>query len=122
MGDSMWTIYYGDGSVFTSEDGAPSDAPRTDVQVIAIDNPKTGVAFEQGSDYFIYEPERVTLGFVGVDIFGMQDHLLRAKRQCVFFGRHMTDEEFWAFYANVKENHPNKSALTKSELKRGLKV
>lgn len=37
----MWFIYYGDGSVFSHEDGSPFDAPRTDVQVIVQQNPES---------------------------------------------------------------------------------
>ena len=32
-----WRIYYGDGSTFSSADGAPSDAPSTNVQAIALE-------------------------------------------------------------------------------------
>jgi hypothetical protein len=117
-----WKIYYGDGSTFSSDDGTPYDAPKQDVQVIAITSPTTGVEFEQGQDYFVYESERVTSGFTGTDIFGMFDHLLRSKQQCVFFGRHMLNEEFWAFYKSVKAQYPHKSALTKKEMRCGLKL
>ena len=118
-----WTIHYGDGTcVSGSSDEDVYDAPRVDVQVIAVINAISGVAFEQGQDYFIYEPERVTLGFVGTDIHGVHDHLIRAKRQCVFFGRHMLDDEFRKFYSDVKASYPNKSALTKNEVKSGLKI
>lgn len=117
-----WTIYYGDGNTFSSDDGDPHDAPKLDVQVIAVRSDAAGVEFEQGQDYFVYDPEAATLGFVGTDIHGMQDHLIRAKRQCVFFGRHMQNDDFHKFFAKVKGNYPHKSALTKREMQSGLKL
>ena len=30
-----WTIYYGDGTPFSSEDGSPAAAPPLNVQVVA---------------------------------------------------------------------------------------
>ena len=117
-----WVIHYGDGTAFEGMDEDAYNAPKLDVQVIAIIDPHTGVAFEQGQDYFVYEPDRITLGFCGVDIYGMHDHLLRAKQQCVFFGRHMLNEDFQQFYISVMNEYPNKSALTKSEMKSGLQI
>lgn len=36
-----WKIYYSDGTTFSSKDGKPKDAPKTDIQIITVFyNPK----------------------------------------------------------------------------------
>jgi len=93
-------IFYTDG-VFSSEDGTPYDAPRQDVQVIAQER-DGDYQLSHGTDYFYFEPERG--GFAGCDQFGSFDHLVRAKRQCLFIGRMLSDEEWRKLFARVKED------------------
>lgn len=52
----MWWIFYGDGSVFSHEDGSPFAAPRTDVQVIVneYDCP-SGYCLTYGKDYYYWD-------------------------------------------------------------------
>lgn len=87
-----WRIYYEDGSVFTSQDGEAGDAPRLGVQIVAQEHPAAGWEVVQGGDYFYYEPER-RAWWTG-DFCTAMDHLIRARRQCLLFGRMMPDRDF----------------------------
>lgn len=97
---TWWRIYYGSGAVFTDADGSPFDAPRTDVQVI-VQGRDNEYEIVHGKDYFYWEP-RVG-GWHGTDQFGSYDHLIRAERQCLLFGRMMTDVEWAELFRRVKE-------------------
>jgi len=95
---SWWKIFYDDGSIFSQADGAPWDAPRQGVQAIVQE--KDG-DYEKifGRDHFYYEAERG--GWITCDLFGCIDHLMRAPRQCLLFGRQMSDADFRAVMARV---------------------
>ena len=93
-----WRIYYGDGRVFTDADGEPWDAPRVDVQVVA--QAKDGdYELIHGRDHFYFEPERG--GWMTTEIFGAIDHLMRARRQCLLFGRQLSDADYRAVLSRV---------------------
>lgn len=94
-----WRVYYSDGSVFTEQDGTPYDAPRTDVQVIAQEK-EGDYEIVHGRDYFYFEESRG--GWHTSDIFGAFDHLCRADRQCLLFGRMMADPAWRELFARVK--------------------
>jgi len=98
--DLWWRIYYGDGSVFTSDDGLPYAAPRQDVQVI-VQGKDGSYEIVHGKDEFYWEPS--TGGWHGTDQFGAFDHLIRSKRQCLLFGRMMADSEWRTLFARIKE-------------------
>ena len=87
-----WRIYYGDGSVFTNEDGEPHDAPRTNVQVIAQDDWSMGAEMISEFDYYYWEPD--TWGWYGADLFTVWDVLIRTKYPLIMFGRMMNKEEY----------------------------
>jgi len=94
-----WRIYYEGGKVFTSEDGSPYDAPRIGVQVIAEEHPAAGYELIFGSDYYCFDPDR--RGWWRGDIFTAMDHLMRARRQCLLFGRIVDDEEWRALFERI---------------------
>ena len=110
-----WRVYYSDGSVYTSQDGTPFDAPRPDVQVIAQE--KDGdYELVHGRDYFYYEPK--VGGWHSCDIFGAFDHLIRAERQCLKFGRMLSDPDWRALFARVKEEcGPRTGAYSRERLR-----
>jgi hypothetical protein len=110
-----WRVYYSDGSVYTSQDGTPFDAPRQDVQVIAQE--KDGdYQLAHGRDYFYFEEDRG--GFAACDLFSAFDHLVRARRQCLFFGRMLSDSDWRALFARVKEDVGPRSAAYAREYRR----
>ena len=93
-----WRIYYERGVVYTSEDGSPFDAPRVGVQVIAQEKDGT-YELIHGRDHFYWEPERG--GWMTTEIFGAIDHLMRANRQCLLFGRQLSDADYTAVLERV---------------------
>ena len=97
----VWRIFYGDGSEFCNADGEPWDAPRMNVQAIAVSDDDVGWFLNCGEDYFYFEQERG--GWQCGDIHTMHDHLLRARRPLVLFGRMMTDAAWAKFHARVRD-------------------
>ena len=87
----QWRIYYGDGSTFSDAEGAPSDAPALDVQVIAQ---AAGIAIGRRTvsryDYYWCEAGE----WYGGDLFGLYDFLMRSG--LVKFGRAMPSAAFEA--------------------------
>ncbi len=95
----MWWRVYTSSGVFTSQDGTPFEAPRTDVQVV-VQEKDGSYELVHGRDYFYFEPERG--GWHTSDIFGAFDHLIRSKQQCLLIGRMLSDDEWRRLFARVK--------------------
>lgn len=86
-----WRVYYADGSVFTSQEGEPWDAPRLGVQVVAQERDGDH-ELVWGRDHFYYDPGAG--GWCTTDLFGALTHLATAPRQCLLFGQWMADDRF----------------------------
>jgi hypothetical protein len=85
-----WIIFYTDGSVFTSADGTPWNAPRRDVQsIVSVKDNGTDWYNVNMHDFFYWEEENG--GWNEGDGFTLYDHLLRANPPCVLFGRMLSD-------------------------------
>ena len=52
-----WVIWYDDGSSFASSDGAPHEAPRDGVQVVAVADERVGRILWCGSDYYCWQDD-----------------------------------------------------------------
>jgi hypothetical protein len=85
----MWKIWYGDGSTFSSKDGAPSAAPAWDVQVIVQVDPITGRYNQTGDNYYVWRDTR----WCGVDEVGFIDYLANEPPSIVKFGRTIGNEQ-----------------------------
>lgn len=131
-----WRIYYGDGSTFSNKDGAPEDAPITNVQVIVQPHRQSGRYWQTARDYYIYWGDH----WVGTDIAGVLDFLAdrhwfqwgneidsavlvqRAVRTgCVKLGRTIKKEAFYALlsYANKDPDFPRRTAYLSDEWRIG---
>lgn len=97
-----WRIYY-ESSIFSSDDGSPFEAPRTGVQFI-VQEKDGDYTIVHARDHYYWEPERG--GWCSSDIFGAIDHLMRAKRQCLLFGRQMSDEDYREVHRRVLNDLP----------------
>jgi hypothetical protein len=87
-----WKLFYGDGSTFSDADGAPSDAPSTNVQAIAqAADPAIGRRVCSRFDFYWYEGE-----WHGGDLFGLFDYLQRVSPSIVKFGRVLPRLDFEA--------------------------
>lgn len=86
---SRWAIFYGDGTVFTSEDGEPFYAPSSNVQVVVQDG-----GLQSAKTAYYWKPE---VGWCGCDEFGMHDYWQQyVGPKAVIFGRTIRNEDFWA--------------------------
>lgn len=110
---NWWRIYYDTGAVFTDKQGSPCDAPRTGVQVIVQSHPSAGYEIVQGGDFFYYEEDR--RGWWYGDIFTAMDHLMRATRQCLLFGRMVPDDQFAQLIKRVNEECGPRAGRTTPE-------
>jgi len=89
-----WCIYYEDGKTFCFSEGCPWDAPRVGVEAIITEEPDGRFVMLSQADYYYFEPERVDAGWWHADQFGVFDHLQRAARPLVLFGRNIKDKHF----------------------------
>ena len=83
-----WRIFYGDGSTFSNNDGAPGDAPAWDVQVIVQVDPITGRYNQTGDNYYVWRGR-----WVGVDQVGLIDYLAHEAPSVVRFGKTVGNEQ-----------------------------
>lgn len=112
----MWRIYYGDGSVFSSDDGSAFEAPRANVQVIVESDPRVGWRWISGYDYFVLDPGRG--GWRETNEFGLYDYLQRAKQPLVLFGRWLSDDEWSRLFSRVRSELGPKSGWLVTEDRR----
>lgn len=94
MTERKFKIWYGDGSTFTDEDGAPELAPKTNVQCVTIECPEHGQVVCKADDFYIYDVYDGEGCWQGVDYFGMWDYLSRPGTKIVLFGRTLGNEEY----------------------------
>lgn len=85
-----WRLYYGDGSVFSDEDGEPEDAPCTNVMCAASYDEDNRRKLAHTADYYFFENDR----WYGVDVFGLWDYLARPGLKVVKFGRMISDRQY----------------------------
>jgi len=114
---SWWRIYYDNGSVFTDADGEPFAAPRQGVQII-VQEKDGDYEMVQGRDHFYWEPK--VGGWCTSDLFGAFDHLVRASRQCLLFGRQMTDDQYRALEQRVRDEVGQRAHCYAREYSRAL--
>jgi hypothetical protein len=106
----LWAIYYGDGSKYTSMDGSPFDAPRTDVQIIAFKNNQMGWEILSQSDYYYYEP-KAHCWCIAADQFNVFDVLVRVKKPIILFGRWLSQAAFRKVVLNMLDDLPEPKTL-----------
>lgn len=105
-----WAIYYGDGSIFTSADGDPFNAPRTNVQIIAFKNNQMGWEILSQSDYYYYEKDGH--GWcIATDQFNVFDVLVRVNRPLILFGRWLSQDEFKSVVLNMLADLPSPKTI-----------
>ena len=97
-----WIIYYGDGTTFSSDDGAPGDAPRQNVQVVAINDIRVGRALLWDRDYYCWHAEANT--WMPHDRQGLEHFLDTSKMPIRLCGFWIPDEEFQRIYQLAAED------------------
>ena len=93
----IWRIYYGDGSVYSDEDG--SNPPPRNVQVI-ISNDDGHISVAHSRDFYVKYPGY----WDGVDWFGLFDYLMmQLPETLVLFGRTIANEQYLELYHRAIE-------------------
>ena len=110
-----WCIFYNDRSVFTSLDGSPADAPGGGVVAIASEDPQVGCLIHHGTDFYIYDEAQG--GWVGMDQWGLCQHLIDPGQKVIKLGRHMPTAEYMSFVNRIREFGLQKSARYPWEVK-----
>ena len=80
-------IWYGDHSTYTDQDGPAELAPKTNVQLVTIEDREHGRVICKADDFYIYDLFDGEWSWQGVDYFGMWDYLSRPGNKVVLFGR-----------------------------------
>lgn len=110
-----WTIIYGDGSIYTSDDGDAGSAPATDVQIIVQfdeDNRWSTLAI---SRYYIWGWRGVNKWW-SVDDAGFYDYLLNYRGwKAVLVGRWVDNETFRKLWSQAQEMYGEKVAFAARE-------
>lgn len=99
-----WCVVYADGARFSSDDGAPADAPGGGVVAIAQEDEDCGCRIRWGEHWFIYH-EAAYGGWMSVDHTGLAQHLLRWPEATVLkMGQCVSDETFRSILESLRRH------------------
>lgn len=121
---SDWIIWYSDGSSFSSEQGAPEDAPRWGVICIAAYSGDHGRMIWHGTDYYgwVCEPGCLLGDWISFDATGLLDYLANrpGREKIVLIGRHVPPDVFHRVYrmADTDPRLPPRSSRDATEDRR----
>lgn len=90
----LWKIFYEEGT-YSSEQGAPEDAPGWGVAVIVMPHPDIGRFVLQAHDYYFWDGS----GWQGKDLVGLMDRLVNQPKlttRAVKIGRFLPQEHYKA--------------------------
>lgn len=90
----MWKVWYDDREPFTSSDGPPELAPKRGVQCVVVSDRDHGWYFCRSNDFYIWAEYDGTMGWQGVDYFGLWDYLQAPGSKVVLFGRTIGNVEY----------------------------
>lgn len=113
-----WRIYYGDGTVYTSDDGSPWDAPRQNVQVVVSQDDRVGYRFSTTQDFFVFDPARG--GWRETNQWGLFDHLITCREPLVLMGRYLPNDEWNTLLMRVRAELGPKQGWLMDEVKRDV--
>ena len=112
-----WIVFYADGSSFSSEDGAPEDAPRRGVEIIAQREDDSGRVLWWGHDYFWWLDGHRQ--WVGGDRIGLVEHLADpGSYKVVLIGKVVPYHAFREIYRQAVNDPrlPPKSTMMAQEM------
>jgi hypothetical protein len=80
-----WIVWYEDGTSFSHNDGAPHEAPRRGVLVVANADKEVGRVLHHRADFYIWHSDHQWLP---ADKWGLMDYLLEpGAEKIVLWGR-----------------------------------
>ena len=95
-----WRIYYGDGTMFSNEDGPPESAPCPRVICVAFYDEDGLRKICHRADYYIWDGKR----WYSADINGFMQYMLEPGLKVVKFGREIGDLQYRAVMAKALNN------------------
>lgn len=115
MSEPWWVIYYDDGSRFSSECGAPEDAPRLGVQVIVQHDPQEREPYMviHAGNYYVWRGTR----WHAADQFGFHDYYFFQNGLVALAGRTMGDAEFRKILEHARAIHGKRGATLPEEVR-----
>jgi len=120
--DIEWRIYYGDGSVFSSDQGSAGEAPPFNIQAVVQFDQDVGRQILNGFDWYILKDDK----WYGIlDIPSLLDQLLHDldRIQAVKMGRLIPSEQYQDIMRRAKQDQglPIKNATSRIEKPYGSK-
>ena len=115
-----WTIYYGDFSTFSNQDGTPWSAPGLDVQVIVIESEDHGWMTQAGDDYYVWDCRGGETRWWGVDRAALDEYLFYYPgHKCALMGRMTSSKEFDKIFERAMNDpyFPKKTSFANKERK-----
>ncbi len=98
---AAWVIWYDDASSFSSDDGAPYEAPRDGVQVISVADIGTGRLMWHSSDFYCWQDNE----WVPRSLLGLMDYLREpGAEKIVLQGRGIAYRRFIDIYNKAVED------------------
>ena len=106
-----WRIFYTDGSTFSSDDGAPEDAPGWHVQAIAQLDINVGVLIHHLADFYVFDAQAFG-GWAGVDKFGLAQYIAEPGLKTIKLGHGMPTAAWRNLMAKIRADPqlPEKTA------------
>ena len=96
----MWTIYYNDGSTFSSKSGTPQIAPGIGVQVIVQEDDRHGWEICEGDTFYVFEDRGKGAKWWKSDWAGLFDYLFnRPGYKVALLGMFIEDDDFDRIHA-----------------------
>ena len=87
-------VWYGDGSTYTDRDGPAHLAPKTDVQLVVVEDREHGRYVCKSTDFYVWDDFDGEGSWQGCDHYGLWDYLSRPGTKVVLFGRSMGNRAF----------------------------
>lgn len=111
-------VFYGDGTTATDET-PPDLLPKTNVQVIMVEDPEHGRAFCRTDDFYIWTELDGSMSWTGCDIFGLWDYLQAPGEKVVLFGRTLGTQDYREVLGQAMNDDylPEKTAWHRQERK-----
>lgn len=93
-----WSIYYDDGSIWSSENGSVEETPGLGVVAVLL-KPEGSPMIVVGHDFYCWHEDQQR--WWGADQSGVWDYLHRPGWKKVLFGRTVSNEQYGRIHAQA---------------------
>jgi len=105
-----WKVFYVNGFSFSHVDGEPQDAPGGGVTAVVQEDETVGLLIHRGTDFYVFD--EYYGGWVGMDVFGLTQYLMRPGMKIVKVAEAMSTAAYKQMMADIRADPhlPEKSA------------